>query len=376
MAINWPGLFSAIQGMGAIGGGIAYAGDISDKGEEYARQLSALGGELADDAAFKGYTVKTGLGTSTIDEQGGLDMGMPAQDTTLAGGTGQYTGGLSNMAQAQDMYKNAAVNPYVQQALGGLTDAQRGVLSQQMGNYGAADQFRDRALQSTAGREQDIYNRAMAMQQPMLDQARAQSNAQEFASGRGGVMGSQFGGSGEDAAMARAQAQAQNQASFQAMGQAAQEQAQQAAMANQFGAAGMQASGLGANFANQFNQMGLANQGLGMQAAQGLGGLGYQQAGLGLQGYGQSYLPMQNQLQALQAAQNSASMAQTGQLTGTGYGAQLGLGGIQTAINADKAASELYGNLMAAALNNSMQTNADGTSSSIIGGLLTSLGVK
>jgi hypothetical protein len=53
----------------------------------------------------------------------------------------------------------------------------------------------------------------------------------------------------------------------------------------------------------------------------------------------------------MQVAQGNASMAQTGQLTGAGYGAQLGLGGIQAQVNADKAASELYGNLFGAGMN-------------------------
>jgi hypothetical protein len=54
-------------------------------------------------------------------------------------------------------------------------------------------------------------------------------------------------------------------------------------------------------------------------------------------------------------------MAQTGQLTGTGYAAQLGLGGVQTAVNADKAAGELYGNVAAAMMNNA--NGKDGASS-------------
>ena len=118
--------------------------------------------------------------------------------------------------------------------------------------------------------------------------------------GRGGVMGSQFGGSGEDAAMARAQAQAQNAASFQAMGQSQQE------MMNQ--------------------------------------------AQLGAQSQQMAFMPYQQQLAALQLGQGFGNQAQTGQLTGTGYAGQLGLGGVQTAVNADKAASEMYGNIIAATM--------------------------
>jgi hypothetical protein len=71
---------------------------------------------------------------------------------------------------------------------------------------------------------------------------------------------------------------------------------------------------------------------------------------LGLQGYTTAFTPLQQQLNALQVGQQAANMAQTGQLTGAGYGAQLGLGGIQSQINAEKAASELFGNLFGAGM--------------------------
>ena len=94
-------------------------------------------------------------------------------------------------------------------------------------------------------------------------------------------------------------------------------------------------------------QQEMMNQG---QLAQTFGGLGAQQQQLGQSQYQLGFMPLQQQLNAMQVAQNSANMAQTGQLTGTGYGAQLGLGGIQTAVNADKAASELYGEILSSML--------------------------
>jgi hypothetical protein len=105
--------------------------------------------------------------------------------------------------------------------------------------------------------------------------------------------------------MARARAEAANTAAFQAMGQAQQEAMNRAQMGN------------------------IAGQ-------------------LGLQGYGTSFTPLQQQLNALQVGQQAANMAQTGQLTGAGYLAQLGLGGLQSQINADLAAGQLYGNLVGA----------------------------
>jgi len=183
-------------------------------------------------------------------------------------------------------------------------------------------------------------------------------------------MGSQFGGSGEDAAMARAQAGAMNQASFQAMGQANQEQMQQAQMANMYGQQGMAGAGFQQGNAMGMNQMGMQNAQLGQSAAQGMTALGAQQAQMGMAGQNNSYLGMQNELNAMQIGQNGANMAQTGQLTGAGYAAQLGLGGIQTAVNSDKAASELYGNTLASIMNNANDSTGN---SSWLGGLMTSI---
>jgi hypothetical protein len=174
-----------------------------------------------------------------------------------------------------------------------------------MGMYGQAQTALEGALGDTGAREQAIFERAMAMQNPALDRAQAAQQAREFAMGRGGVRGSQFGGTAEDAAMARARAEAANTAAFQAMGQAQQEAMNRAQMGN------------------------IAGQ-------------------LGLQGYGTSFTPLQQQLNALQVGQQAANMAQTGQLTGAGYLAQLGLGGLQSQINADLAAGQLYGNLVGA----------------------------
>jgi hypothetical protein len=232
-----------------------------------------------------------------------------------------------------------------QGALGGMDMMQQAGanMGANQGAYmNASQQAMNNSMQNTAGREQDIYGRAMAMQQPMLDQQRAQMNAREYAQGRSGVRGSQFGGSGEDAAMARAQAQAQNNASFQAMGQAQQE------MMNQ------------ANMASQYGQMGQ-----GMNSAMGQMGQGMGQMGQGM--YNMGYMAPNYQLNALQAGAQGGNMAQTGQLTGTGYGAQLGLGGIQTSVNADKAASEMYGNIVASMMNNA---NGENGSSSWLGSLL------
>lgn len=255
-------LFDLLAGAGSAAAGYQMAEDIRRTGETGAAEMAALGRQLGQDTAFRGYGVQTGLGRSAVAPDGSMTLGVGPQMGLMQGGQ-QLFGG----AQAA-----------IQDALG-----------------------------DTAAREQEIYNRAMAMQEPGLQRAQAAQQAREYAMGRGGVRGSQFGGTAEDAAMARARAEAMNQASFQAMGQAQQEAMNRAQMGN------------------------IAGQ-------------------LGLQGYQQSFTPMQQQLMALQEGRAGAGMAQTGQLTGAGYGAQLGLGGIQAQINAEKAASELFGNLFGAGM--------------------------
>ena len=300
--------FNAWQGMGAAAGGLLYASEITDRGQGYANEMGKLAANLQDQSGFKGYGVKTGVGQSNFAADGSLDVGVgPDQGMINAANQGALGG--------MDMMQQAGAN-----------------MGANQGAYmNASQQAMNNSMQNMAGREQDIYGRAMAMQQPLLDQQRAQMNAREYAQGRSGIRGSQFGGSGEDAAMARAQAQAQNNASFQAMGQAQQEMNNQAAMASQYG-----------------------------QLGQGMG-----QMGQGM--YNMGYMAPNYQLNALQAGAQGGNMAQTGQLTGTGYGAQLGLGGIQTSVNADKAASEMYGNIVASMMNNA---NGEDGASSWLGSLL------
>jgi hypothetical protein len=84
---------------------------------------------------------------------------------------------------------------------------------------------------------------------------------------------------------------------------------------------------------------------------------------LGQQAYQTSFLPMQQQMQLMDLAGDDADRAQTGQLTGQGYLAQLGLGGAQVDVNAQKASTELKGNII-----NSILGNAGGLWKSIFGG--------
>jgi len=251
----------------------------------------------------------------------------------MQAGQSMFGGAGAGFDAAGQALQQAMTNPAYAQALAAMQAGQAGLAGQQAGALGASQQAMQQAMMDTAGREQQVFERAMALQEPGLQRAQAAQQAREFAMGRGGLRGSQFGGTAEDAAMARARAEATNQAAFEAMGQA-----------------GTQAGQLQGQLGTNLGQLGLQQAQLGQQGAGMLGELAQRGGQLGLQGYETAFTPIQQQLNALQIGQQAANMAQTGQLTGAGYGAQLGLGGIQSQINAEKAASELFGNLFGAGM--------------------------
>lgn len=267
---------SGLAALAAVQQGLQNAKDIRELGDpnnptSLVTQLNDLGGandpnftNLNQESQFKGYGVTSNLGTSQVNPDGSVNLGV-----------------------GQNAMMQGSANAYNQSGLQAMSNA----------------------MQGTAGREQDIYNRMMAMQNPALNRAQAAQQAREYAMGRGGVRGSQFGGTAEDAAMARARAEASNAASVAAMQQGQQE------MMNQ------------ANMASAFNQMGNQN-------------------------YQMSFMPMQQQMALMQLGGNNADRAQTGQLTGLQYLAQMALGGSQVGVNAMKTASELEGNLYDSVLDN------------------------
>ena len=258
------GLFGAGATALAANYGFNQAENIEDRGANISNSLTTLGNNLNTGSQFQGYGVTSALGNTSIGANGSVNMGVGPN---------------------QQMQNRA------------------------MGMMGSSMNAMNNAMQPTAQREQDIYNRMMLAQQPQLNQMQAAQQAREYAMGRGGVRGSQFGGTAEDAAMARARAQASNQAYLGAMNQALAEQQQQTNMANTFGQ-------------------------------------------LGQQQYATGFLPMQQQMALMQLAAGDADRAQTGQLTGQGYLAQMGLGGMQTEVNALKTAAELRGNVIDSILDN------------------------
>ena len=343
-------LFDLLAGAGSAAAGYQMAEDIRQTGREGAAQIQELGRQLQDQAAFRGYGVQTGLGRSTISPTGSLDVGVGPQQAMLQAGQSMFGGAGAGFDAAGQALQQAMTNPAYAQALAAMQAGQAGLAGQQAGALGASQQAMQQAMMDTAGREQQVFERAMALQEPGLQRAQAAQQAREFAMGRGGLRGSQFGGTAEDAAMARARAEATSQAAFQAMGQAQQEAMNRANMASQFGQLGTQAGQLQGQLGTNLGQLGLQQAQLGQQGAGMLSDIAPRGGALGLQGYETAFTPLQQQLNALQVGQQAANMAQTGQLTGAGYGAQLGLGGIQAQINAEKAASELFGNLFGAGM--------------------------
>ena len=307
--------------------------DLIATGDEAQQDMSALSDKLQTASNFQGFGVQSALGDISVDTTGSV--------SGLLGGGGNYASGMGTLGSAADFATAGAENQLTPEAIRRLQAATAGSGAFQGQSYGASADMMNRSLQDTATREQDIYNRMMNAQQPDLDRARAAMESRAFAQGRSGVGGSQYGGSGEQFAQSRAEAEARNSAMLGAMGQAQNEMMNQGALASQYGQQALGASTMRGQFANQLNQWGLGNAQLRQGAAGMLGNIGAQKAGL-------AFLPAEMQLKQGAFGATTADMAQTGQLTGTNLAAQLGLGGIQTDVNAQKAASELYGNLFGA----------------------------
>jgi hypothetical protein len=247
--------------------------------------LGELGDDLNANTKFQGYGVTSGLGTSAVGTDGSINLGVGGQ------------------------YGNAQ----------GAADSA----------YLAAQNFANQSAIPVEQRQDDIYNSIMAMQNPELNRMQAAQQANEYAMGRGGVRGSAYGGTAEDAAMARARAQASNEAAFKA------------------------------------REMANAERGM-------LGQLTGQVGQFGNQSLQASYLPMGTQMALLDRAAHTGDSAQTGQLTGQDYIAQLGLGGATTNVNAHHSANQLTGNLYNALLSNLGGTQ--GSNGSAGSGLLGAIG--
>jgi hypothetical protein len=276
----------AAAGIGSIAGALNNASDTRRMGNTIQTYLDTLSTDLNTNTQFQGYGVTSGLGNSEVGGDGSINLGV-----------GQY-------GNAQ-----------------GAADAA----------YLAAQNFANQSAMPIQDSQNDIYQSIMATQNPELNRMQAQQQANEYAMGRGGIRGSAYGGTAEDAAMARARAQASNEAAFKAREMANAERGMLGQLAGQFGQYGNQS----------------------LQA---------------------SYLPMSTQMALLDRAAQTGNSAQTGQLTGQDYIAQLGLGGANANINAMHSANQLTGNLYNALLSNlGGAQGADGSAASGLGGMLSGI---
>jgi hypothetical protein len=391
-----------VAGIGTIAGALNNANDTRQLGVGIQAYLDSLGGQLNSGSQFQGYGVTTGLGSGSsgyqpvtgADGKPVLDadnnpvmqlqtnLGLDEETNKLVNTmqTG-YTNAFADSASAYNAMDNVssgqtstdfnAMSSGLQTAANGITPGQ--------GAFGTqAQSAAAKAMADPSARQQEIYNQMMATQNPELNRMQAEQQAAEYARGRGGVRGSQYGGTAEDAAMARARAQASNQANLSAMQQADSERQTFGQMAGQFGQLGNQNYANMANHASQLNNAAAAFGGLGNQAGgnaiqeQGmLAQMGSQLGQLGQQYYQNSFMPMQQQMAAMQLGQSNADMAQTGQLTGLDYMSQLALGGANANMQAQHSANQLTGNLYDTLLSNigGAQGSDGGSASGLLGGI-------
>jgi hypothetical protein len=258
-----------------------------------------------------------------------------------------------------------------------------------------ASQTAGRALQDTAGREADVYERIRATQRPEEERQRLALEERMAQQGRLGVRTAMYGGTPEQAALAMQQEEAQNRASLAAIQQAQAERQQAVSEAQTFGGLFGQQAGLSSQLqsaaqqrAAQLSQLGLSSQqiesqlqseGLGRavtsasqaaQLAQVAGGLQAQQAGLGAQyaslgsqlamqnlaaqqaqqqlGLGAltgAYMPQAQLLNAMQAQQLYPQLQQQAQLFGTGQYGETMMSGLEARLIAEQARANLIGGL-------------------------------
>jgi len=179
----------------------------------------------------------------------------------------------------------------------GLSETEQRLMNQlgtQAGSYFTA------AGADQGARQQEIYDAYRAMQQPEEERQRLSLENRLAGQGRLGVRTSAFGGTPEQLAMAKAQEEAKNTAAFQAMQQTQQER--------------------------------LQNQQMGMSSLQGM------------------YTPQAMLLNATQPAQNLASLAQQGQLTGASLYGEAGMSGLEALLGARLGQANLIGGLGAGML--------------------------
>ena len=296
--------------------GIDALNEMRGLGKEAQTEALRIGERAQADTAFKPFSISTGFGGVAAGPQGGYTTTLSPEQQALQGQLSGITGGLTGGfgAGAPD------VSGIQGTALGGI----EGLLAQAQG--------------STAGREQDIYNRIRATQMPEEQRQQLALNEQLASQGRTGLRTAMFGGSPEQFAMEKARAEAMNQASLASIGQAqAQREADLAAATGMFGL------GSSASFLPS-----------GLQGAE-LGNIG---ASMGL-----GYQPERELLASLTPAISLADIAGTGRREGAGLFAESGAAGLEANLGAQQTRAEGLAGLYNSLLNAQGQAASSATGS-------------
>jgi hypothetical protein len=295
-----------LSGLGLLGGlglgatGLKGAYDrLGAIGEAAQQGAIGIGQAGLEQTQFQPFTVTSGMGgVSGVGADGSVNIGMSPQEQAIQ---------RNLMRTAQ---RELGRGPF---GLGMGRDASSSA-------FGLGQQFMDQAGMGTEAREQAVFDRIRAMQQPEEQRQQLALEERLQAQGRGGVRTNMFGGTPEQFAMSKAQAEAQNSAALQAMSQAQAQQAQQAQLGQAF-------TGLGSQLSAQDLAMRTGQQQLGMGA---LGG---------------AYMPQAQAMNLIQQGLAGSQLAQKGQLYGAGLFGEASMGGLEALLGAGLGQANLFGQL-------------------------------
>jgi hypothetical protein len=295
-----------LSGLGLLGGvglgatGIKGAYDrLGAIGEAAQQGALGIGQAGLEQTQFQPFTVTSGMGgVSGVGADGSLNIGLSPQEAAMQ----------RNLMSTAERELGRA--PF---GLGMGRDASSGA-------FGLGQQFMQQAGMGTESREQAVFDRIRAMQQPEEQRQQLALEERLQAQGRGGVRTNMFGGTPEQFAMSKAQAEAQNSAALQAMSQAQAQQAQQAQLGQAF-------TGLGSQ---------LSAQDLALRSGQ-------QQLGMGA--LGGAYLPQAQAMNLIQQGMAGSQLAQRGQLYGAGLFGEASMSGLAALLAAGQGQANLFGQL-------------------------------
>ena len=362
-------LSGALEAGGAIYGMDENIKNVEQVGEDALASARQYGAGFQQDTAFKPFTVTSGLGSSAVNAQGGVTQTLGAEQADIQNllqsqansflGTQSPTlGGLYN--QGVDQFGVTGTAGRSGEILGGLDATLSGL---GLGRSKQREQDLMSILQGGGGvgREQDIFNQLMAVQQPSQQRDQLALEQRLFNQGRGGVSTSMYGGTPEQLAMAKAQEEARLGASVQARQLANQEQQVASGQALQAIQQGQAETDMFANMGLTGNQQALqqlqAESGANQAAAQQALATQGQQFNIGQSLLDQSYRPNQELINQLQPGVNLANIAGLGQRQGAELAAALSEAGLQ----ARTGQQEIAGNLKASQIEAISQMINSGT---------------